>query len=149
MKICAYCGTKNPDDATMCEGCGREDFENAKRDEEDSADELDDLPPIKSKLIFEPLNPKEMNKDWVTLVNCTNLMEADIIVSHLEVADIPTFTPDEFAAQITPFSLKGAGLVRVQVSPKDYEAAKEYLSAFENESVEDGDESSEESQDAV
>ncbi len=146
MKHCAYCGTDNPDDASLCEGCGRADFEETENEEGRSEEEMDDLPPLKSKLLFERLDPAEMSNDWVTLVNCPTLMDADIIVSHLEAADIPAFIPDEFAAQATPFSLKG-GYVRVQVSPKDYEAAKEYLSSFENEDESHSDEPAEESSD--
>ncbi|HWF19684.1 MAG TPA: DUF2007 domain-containing protein [Verrucomicrobiae bacterium] len=61
------------------------------------------------------------------MTRCRTLLEADLIVSRLAAAEIPAFIPDQFLLQAVAFNLNTYGYVRVQVSPKDYEAAKEYL----------------------
>ena len=58
-------------------------------------------------------------------------MEADLLAARLESADIRTFLPDEFLMQSVGWNLNTFGYVRIQVSPDDYEAAKEFLSAPE------------------
>ena len=72
-----------------------------------------------------------MEQDWVTLVKCQNLAAADMIVSRLDAAGIPAFLPDETLMQIISWNVNTYGYVRVQVSPKDYEQAKDFLSAPE------------------
>jgi hypothetical protein len=72
---------------------------------------------------FEPLNPKTENQLWVTLMRCTNLVEADAIAMRLRAADIPVFIPDEIGSQI----LVTGPSVRVQVSPSQYQAARDFL----------------------
>ncbi len=72
-----------------------------------------------------------MEKQWTTLVKCRTLTEADLVVSRLDAAGITTFLPDEFVMQAISWNLNTYGYVRVQVSPKDYEQAKELLSAPE------------------
>jgi len=63
------------------------------------------------------------------LVSCRTLLEADMIVSMLEADGIPAFVPDQFLMQLAGFSPNEFGVVRVQVSPQSYDAAKELLSA--------------------
>lgn len=65
--------------------------------------------------------------DLVTLVRCRTLAEADLVVSELSSAGIEAFIPDEFLSQAMAWNLNAFGYVRVQVSPKDYQAAKEFL----------------------
>ena len=72
---------------------------------------------------FEPLKPEAENQLWVTLMRCTNLVEADAIAMRLRAADIPVFIPDEMGSQI----LVTGPSVRVQVSPSQYQAAREFL----------------------
>ena len=67
--------------------------------------------------------------DLVNLMRCRTLGEADLLVAQLETAGIPAFIPDQFLMQNVGFNLNTYGYVRIQVSPKDYEAAKELLSA--------------------
>ena len=72
--------------------------------------------------------PQEMEMALVNLARCRTLGEADLLVAQLEAADIPAFIPDQFLMQNIGFNLNTYGFVRIQVSPKDYEAAKEVLS---------------------
>jgi hypothetical protein len=79
----------------------------------------------------EALSPKlaapesDLSPDLVTLVKCGTLVSADIVVCKLRAAGIEAFIPDELVAQA---GLAAIGNVRVQVAPKDYEAAKAVLS---------------------
>ncbi len=68
-----------------------------------------------------------MQQDLVVLMTCRTLLEADMIVTRLDAADIPAFIPDQFLMQTISWNLNTYGFVRVQVSPKDYEAAKNFL----------------------
>jgi Putative prokaryotic signal transducing protein len=60
-------------------------------------------------------------------VSCGTLIEADVIRSQLDAAGITAMIPDEFLAEAMAFNLNAVGYVRVQVSPKDYEAAKDVI----------------------
>jgi len=73
----------------------------------------------------------ELQNDLVTLLTCRTLAEADLIVSRLEGAGIGAIIPDEFLMQAVCWNLNTYGYVRVQISPKDYEAAKACLLATE------------------
>ena len=73
----------------------------------------------------------ETENDFVTLLRCRTLLEADIIVSRLESAGIQAFIPDQFLMQSISWNVNTYGFVRVQVPPTDYAAAKEFLSASE------------------
>lgn len=65
--------------------------------------------------------------NFVTLITCGTLLEADMIAGRLGTAGIPTFIPDEFLSQAVSWHLNTYGYVRVQVAPKDYESAKTFL----------------------
>ena len=52
-----------------------------------------------------------------------------MIVTRLDCAGITTFIPDQFLMQSIAWNVNTYGFVRVQVPPKEYEAAKEFLSA--------------------
>ena len=52
-----------------------------------------------------------------------------MIVARLESANIPAFIPDQFLMQAISWNLNTYGYVRIQVSPNDYDTAKEFLSA--------------------
>ncbi len=65
--------------------------------------------------------------NFVTLITCGTLLEADVIAGRLGTAGIPTFIPDEFLSQAVSWNLNTYGYVRVQVAPKDYESAKTFL----------------------
>ena len=69
-----------------------------------------------------------MQKDFVTLVSCGTLSEADLIVGRLEVAGINAFIPDAMVMQMMTGDQNAFGYIRVQVAPKDYDSAKELLS---------------------
>ena len=128
MKKCSYCGKENDDDALCCRECGTEGFQtpaSAEKPAEPVAPEPEFEP---AKLEFMTPTPQEMEMDLVNLIRCRTLGEADLLVAHLETAGIPAFIPDQFLMQNIGFNLNTYGYVRIQVSPKDYEAAKEVLS---------------------
>jgi hypothetical protein len=81
----------------------------------------------KSKSLDHKLTAEDRQKDFVTLVRCATLPAADMIVSRLQVAGIEAFIPDQTLTQTMGGDLNALGSVRVQIAPKDYEAAKELL----------------------
>ena len=128
MKNCAYCGKENDDQAVCCRGCATEEFKTpppSGKPAETSAPEAEATP---TKVEFMTVTPREMEMDLVNLMRCRTLGEADMFVAHLESAGIPAFIPDEFLMQNVGFNVNTYGFVRIQVSPKDYESAKEFLS---------------------
>ena len=68
----------------------------------------------------------------MTLVKCGTLVAADMIVTRLRAAGIEAFLPDEFLMQSVGWNLNTFGYVRVQVSPKDYDSAKNLLAGFDH-----------------
>lgn len=122
MKLCAYCGRENTDEAIHCSECGTGEFKDCA---------IADPPPTNRSpvLEFAPLTPEAMQKDLITLMTCRTLAEADLIVSRLEGTGIAAFIPDQFLMQAICWNLNTYGYVRVQISPKDYEAAKDSLLA--------------------
>jgi|SRR5579859_705327 len=127
MKACAYCGRENADEAVHCSGCGTEEFKT-------SASEIAaNTPPerIAPNWKFRELTPEDMKMNFVTLITCGTLLEADMIAGRLGTAGIPAFIPDEFLSQAVSWHLNTYGYGRVQVAPKDYESAKAFLLASE------------------
>ncbi|HEY3762498.1 MAG TPA: DUF2007 domain-containing protein [Verrucomicrobiae bacterium] len=107
MKTCPYCGAEYPDDTTICAA----DHTPLDRPAQASAPE------------------QQPGLDFVTLTRCQNLFEADFLASRLQSAGIEVFIPDASVMQVMgAFDQSAFGYVRVQVSPKDYDAAKELLS---------------------
>src|SRR5207245_5064599 len=121
MKLCAYCGHENDETALQCRECGTEEFKGSSA--ASASDEGAGQKPQSADLA-----PREEQNDLVTLVTCRTLSEADMIVSMLEADGIPAFVPDQFLMQLAAFSPNEFGVVRVQVSPQSYDAAKELLS---------------------
>jgi cell division septation protein DedD len=76
---------------------------------------------------FAPLSEGDRQKDLVTLVACRTLGEADMVVSRLRAAGIEAFLPDESLMQVIAWNLNTYGYVRVQIAPKDYDAARDLL----------------------
>ena len=105
MKTCPYCGAEYPDDRTEC-----------PIDHTAIAAKAAPAEARKPAYEFAPLSPEHMQQDLVTLVTC-----------RLRAADIVAFIPDEFLMQSIGLT-NTFGYVRVQVAPKDYEAAKAILS---------------------
>ena len=66
--------------------------------------------------------------DLVTLVRCRTLVAADKVVSRLRAARITAFLPDESLMQTVAWNVSTYGYVRVQVSPEDYDSARNLLS---------------------
>ena len=68
--------------------------------------------------------------EFVTLVKCETLAEADAIRAQLEASNIPSFLPDEALMQTIAWNVNTYGFIRIQIASKDYEAAKEVLSSL-------------------
>ena len=122
MKICAYCGRENIDEAVNCCECGTDEFKTSAPVETSTPAQASS-----PNLEFTPLNPADMQNDLVVLMTCRTLLEADMIVGRLDAAGITAFIPDQFLMQTISWNLNTFGFVRVQVSPSDYEAAKTFL----------------------
>ncbi len=69
-----------------------------------------------------------MSMDLVTLVRCGSLISADLIASRLRAEGIETFIPDQSLVQTMGYNLNAVGYVRVQVSPTDYDRARDIIS---------------------
>src|SRR5437016_3066257 len=99
MKTCDYCGHKNDDSAVRCSECGTEEFK-----------ELN-----KAALL-------ETEPELVNLMTCQNLGEAQMAAARLQANGIEAFIPDEAIAGTIGLTV-AFGFIRVQVAPKDFEAA--------------------------
>lgn len=120
MKTCSYCGAEYPDDAVICT-IDRTPFEQPAEPKKPESKE--------PKYRFPPISAEDREKDFVTLVSCATLPAADIIVGRLEAAGIDAFIPDESLMAVSGGGWATTfGFIRVQIAPKDYEAAKELLS---------------------
>ena len=122
MKKCSYCGAEYPDDAVICP-IDHTPFEPPAAEP----------PPPKAKARepeyrFAPLTSADRQKDFVTLVTCATLPAADIILGRLQAAGIEASMPDESLMNVMGGVLTGFGNVRIQITPKDYDTAKELLS---------------------
>ena len=129
MKKCPYCGKENQDDAVDCWECGTELLEKPARGGKPAESVTPEPEFAPAKLEFMTPTPQEMEMDLVNLIRCRTLGEADLLVARLETAGSPAFIPDQFLLQNIGFNLNTYGYVRIQVSPKDYEASKDLLSA--------------------
>ena len=114
MKYCADCEKENADEATNCRECGSSD--------------LRPLGPRFHDSDFDPLKSEELGYEWVNLMRCRNVVEADTVAMTLRAAGIPVFIPDEFAMQVfTGFYAPALGHVRVQVPPSRHDEARQIL----------------------
>src|SRR5688500_5976645 len=68
-------------------------------------------------------------QDWVTLVSCGTMVEADFLRSRLESEGVAVFIPDENLMTTAAWGLNAYGYIRVQVARKDYEMARAFLCA--------------------
>ena len=63
----------------------------------------------------------------MTLASCANVPAADVVIGRLQAAGIEAFISDASATEVMS-GINAFGYVRVQIAPKDYEAARELLS---------------------
>jgi hypothetical protein len=127
MKACAYCGRENDDGAAHCSECGTFEFKRGTPEASKVGPQSESSKLTEQEFI--PISPSDMEKDLVVLMKCRTLLEAEMIVSQLEATGIYSFIPDQFLMQAVSWNLNTYGYVRVQVSSKDYAAAKEFLLA--------------------
>ena len=127
MKNCAYCGKENDDDAVCCRECGTDGFKKPASADKPPEPVTPEPEFESTRLEFLTPTPQEMDMSVVNLARCRTLGEADLLVAQLEAAGIPAFIPDQFLMQNIGFNVNTYGYVRIQVSPKDYEAAKALL----------------------
>jgi hypothetical protein len=124
MKRCSYCGVEYPDDAVMCA------TDHTPLDPAIVPPPPPRLPESKRPAYhFSSLSQADQQKAFVTLVTCSTLVAADMIVTRLRAAGIEAFLPDEYVMQNAGWNNVTFGYVRVQVPPKDYDAAKDLLAA--------------------
>ena len=121
MKKCAYCGRENETEAVHCSECGTELVQTTPTQPTPEPE------PARRKYQVRPLSPEDAKLDLVTIVSCQTLFDADMVVSELDAAGISALIPDEFVAEAMAFNLNAVGYVRVQVSPQDYDAAKDVI----------------------
>ena len=74
-----------------------------------------------------PLNPAVKNQEWVTLVSCGKIFEADFVRSRLESEGLEVFIPDENLMTAAAWGLNAYGYIRVQVKAEQYESARTFL----------------------
>jgi hypothetical protein len=125
MKKCSYCGAEYPDDAVIC-AVDHTPFERPAGLPGTEASEPPE--PKEPEYRFPPLSEEERKHDFVTLVTCTTLPAADVILGRLEAAGIEASVPDESISTLMGGGLSAFGFVRVQVASRDYDAARELLS---------------------
>ena len=118
MKKCSYCGAEYPDDAVMC-AIDQTPFECP----------VEPPPPERKQTEYDfvPLSEADRQKDLVTLVRCRTLVAADMVAAMLRAEGIEAFLPDEFLMQAVGWNVNTYGYVRVQVSPRDYDSARNLL----------------------
>ena len=73
------------------------------------------------------LDAAAAGQQWVTLVSCGTVVEADLVRSRLESEGVAVLIPDEHLMTNAGWGLNAYGYVRLQVSPKDYENARALL----------------------
>jgi hypothetical protein len=128
MNICSYCGAEYSDDVLECP------IDHTPLVEKNVVPAPNSPPPAilkQPEYEFAPLSPADRQREIVTLVTCRTLLAADLVVSRLRAAGISTFIPDEFLMQMTGFNFNTFGYVRVQVAPRNYEAARDLLSGID------------------
>ena len=123
MKKCSYCGAEYPDDAVMCA------IDQTPLDRPSAPPPPEPKRAKPAEYDFVPLSEVNEHLDLVTLVQCGTLVAADQVVARLRAAGIETFLPDEFLMQSVGWNFNTFGYVRVQVAPKDYDAARNLLAA--------------------
>ena len=68
-------------------------------------------------------------QQWVRLVKCGSILDADMIATQLRASGIEVFIPDEYLMTNAAWGLNAYGYIRVQVQPGEYEGARELLCA--------------------
>lgn len=123
MKVCAYCGRENDDDATHCRECGTAEF----RREESAQPPQPIEPSSPAPFVPRTLSPAETQQAFITLRSCRSLEEADLLVTQLDAAGVTAMIPDEGLMQTVAWNVNTYGYVRVQVPTTQYDTAAQFL----------------------
>jgi len=125
MKTCPYCGAEYPDDTSCCVIDETPLSPPPAAPPADADPVTTATPPAEFEI--PPLTDEQRQMDLVTLVRCGTLISADLIASRLRAAGIDAFIPDQSVVQTMGYNLNAVGYVRVQVSPADYDQARDIL----------------------
>jgi hypothetical protein len=115
MKKCAFCGKENDAVAVSCSECCTTEFTSL------------DAAPIENKTVgaskyeIPPLSPEDRQKDLVAILLLDSEFEATMIIGKLRAYGIS-------ASLMAPGRWNGGGQY-IEMSPKDYEAAKDIINA--------------------
>jgi hypothetical protein len=131
MKTCPYCGAEYPDDALVCP-IDQTPFERPADEIPSSSPPSPTPEPNRPEYELAPLSEDERQQDLVTLVRCGTLVAADLVVARLRAGGIEAFLPGECLMQTIGWNLNTYGFVRVQISPRDYAAAKDLLESLDS-----------------
>lgn len=88
---------------------------------------------LKSRLKTKPTMTKERNDDELIEVYSSSPLEAQMVNSLLQDAEIDTFIKDELMGSIAPWYVAGggAGAVKIVINSKDYDRARAIIDQFE------------------
>lgn len=88
---------------------------------------------LKSRLKTKPTMTKERNDDELIEVYSSSPLEAQMVNSLLQDAEIDTFIKDELMGSIAPWYVAGggAGAVKIVINSRDYDRARAIIDQFE------------------
>ena len=88
---------------------------------------------LKSRLKTNPTMTKERNDDELIEVYSSSPLEAQMVNSLLQDAEIDTFIKDELMGSIAPWYVAGggAGAVKIVINSRDYDRARAIIDQFE------------------
>ena len=88
---------------------------------------------LKSRLKTKPTMTKERKDDELIEIYSSSPLEAQMVNSLLQDAEIDTYIKDELMGSIAPWYVAGggAGAVKIVINSRDYEKARAIIDQFE------------------